>query len=373
MKALGILLANQTNHDLKELTKIRTLAAVPFGGRYRLIDFPLSNMANAGMTHIGVIMNRGYNSLMQHLALGDDWDLNRKTGGLVLLPPFQEHLESNGWDDRLRGLIENKYFLINSNEKYVVMSDCTHIENIDLSEAFEFHKNSDADVTVLTSKVVNPNQGNETHTYIRVDEETHRVTEVCHAATPPEGTQYFLHTWISERTFLIDLIEKAEANKHPKCIDDLLFPYVDERRVMAYEHEGPVLFIDNLSEYLESNLALLNRDIQTDLFRTENRPIFTNTQDSAPTKFGKHAVIKNSYIAAGCVIDGHIENSVIFRGAKVEQGAVIENCVIMEGAEIGRNAKLNYAVLDKHVTIHNNRHLSGYITHPFFCGNRQKI
>ena len=373
MKALGILLANQTNHNLKELTKIRTLAAVPFGGRYRLIDFPLSNMVNAGMTHIGVIMNRGYNSLMQHLALGDDWDLNRKTGGLVLLPPFEEQPETDGWDDRLIGLIENKYFLINTNEKYVVMSDCTHIENIDLEEAFDFHKKSNADVTVLTAKTTNPNQGNKTHAYIRVEEETGRVTEISHAAAAPEGTQYFLHTWISERTFLIDLIEKAEEDGHPKCIDDLLLPYVKRGTIMAYEHKGPILFIDNLSEYLESNLALLNQDIRTDLFRTENRPIFTHTQDSPPTKFGRNSVIRNSYIAAGCVIDGHIENSVIFRGAKIEKGAVIRNSVILEGAEIGRDVQLNYAVLDKHVTIHNNRSLSGYITHPFFCGNRQKI
>lgn len=373
MKALGILLANQSNHNLSELTKIRTLAAVPFGGRYRLIDFPLSNMVNAGMPHIGIIMDRGYNSLMQHLALGEDWDLNRKTGGLVLLPPFQESLDTNGWDDHLRGLIENKYFIINTNEKYVVMSDCSHIENIDLGEAFDFHKKRGADVTILTSKVINPVQECETHTYIRVNDEDRRVTEICHGATPPEGAQYFLHTWISQRTFLIDLIEKAEENKHPSCINDLLLPYVERGTVTAYEHEGPVLFIDNLSQYLESNLALLDGDIRTDLFRTENRPIFTNTQDSAPTKFGKNAVINNAYIAAGCLIDGHIENSVIFRGAKVEKGAVIQNSVVMEGAEIGRNATLNYAVLDKYVTIHNNRNLSGYITHPFFCGNRQKI
>lgn len=372
MKALGIVLATQPDAKVSELTKIRTFASLPFGGRYRLIDFPLSNMVNAGITHIGIIMTQRYRSLMNHLALGADWDLDRKTGGLDILPPFEAYRGTTTFDESLDSLKENKYYLVNNNEKYIVLSDCTYIKNVNLDAVFDFHKKTEAAITVLSSRNTEYLCDPQGHLCLKVLPDG-RVTDITPCSGKVDHMHYMLHTLIMERELLIQIIQDVEDDVKVRSVSDILRQLVEKIPIMAYEHKGKLLCINSLSGYLQGNLSLLDKSVREDLFSADQRHIYTNTRDSAPTKMGKYASVQNSYVAAGCVIDGTIRNSVIFRGVKIEQGAVIENSVIMEDSEIGRDAHINCAVLDKHVTIYNNRRLSGHITHPYFCPNRAKI
>ena len=373
MNAVGIIFTDSFDAKLDEYIERRTLASLPYAGKYRLVDFPLSNLANAGIQNVGIITRMNYQSLAQHLRGGKAWDLNRKFAGITLLPPYStQWAQEEVYENRLEGLIANIPYLRFSTEKYVIITGCHKIWNEDISEMYDQHVKSGARLTLMYSpKVLNHDEEIDS-TFVKIDEEG-AVVQQRVETKKPRGMDYSLNTFIIEREDLLNLLEKAQRDGKKSFRRDVLKSLIDKGEVIGYEAKGPVLAIESPSSYLESSLSLLDRDIRDGLFSNENNPVITPARDSAPTRYGSEAKVENSLIADGAVIEGEVRNSIIFRGVTVEKGAIIENSVIMGDTLVSEDARINYCVLDKDVLIDKGRWLSGYVTHPFYVKRSTRI
>ncbi|MBQ6496003.1 MAG: glucose-1-phosphate adenylyltransferase subunit GlgD [Firmicutes bacterium] len=372
MNMLGLIFADEHDADVSELTTKRTFAAIPFGARYRLIDFFISNMTNSGIRNIGVVATTKYESLMGHVRYGGEWDLNRRKTGLTVLPPFSFFNGQVRYENVLEALQANISYITDYKEPYVLFTCCNAIGNIDYAAMLEKHIESGARFTCLcTRNPLNKEPGVATTEY-KVDEDG-RITDILIHDDVTEGAYVATHTYIMGRDDLLEILEESIDLNKKSLRMDVLKPALKDSKIMAYETDEKLLFIDSVSSYLQSNLDLLDKDLRCELFKKELRPIITRAGNSSPAFYGDCSNATNSLIAAGSVIEGTVKNSVIFRNVHVKKGAVIENCVINQDCTIGEGAMLNYAVLDKGVHINDKRLLSGYITHPFFVKSKSVI
>ena len=368
MNMLGLIFADKHNSDIGELTSRRTFAALPFGARYRLIDFFISNMTNSGVCNIGVVATTKYESLMGHVRYGGEWDLDRRKSGIIVLPPFSFFSGEVRYENILEALQANIAYIRESSEPYVLFTCCDAIGNIDYAAMLEKHIETGARFTCLCTP--NPiNKDSDLQTTEFVVEPDGRIKDilirdVANGQTP--GTFTSTHTYIMGREDLLDILEESIDSKKTSLRRDVLMPALADSKVMAYVTDETLLFIESTSSYLKSNLDLLNSGIRRELFGQELRPIITRAGNSAPAYYSESSVSTNSIVAAGCVIEGTVRNSIIFRGVHIKKGAVVENCVINQDCTVGEGAVLNYAVLDKNVNINDKRLLSGYVTHPFY-------
>ena len=358
MNALGIVFSNINDKQVPEITENRIMASVPFGGRYRLIDFILSNMTNSGIIKTGIITKHNYQNLMDHLGTGKPWDLARKRGGIRLLQP---HSGIDNHVDTLNGIA---YYLDKASEEYVVLANCTTILNISYTDVLKAHKKSGADITVVYQKHEKEMQWKGNRIAFELDE-NHRVTNMKKKSHTKAGEALYLGTMIVRKDFL-KLHVKLAADLGFTSLVDYWTAHRSDLNVQGYEFSEYYAHIDSLHSFMNSNLDLLDLQVREDLFRKPYRPIHTCVNDSQPTKYGPDAVVENSVIADGCIINGVVKNSVISRGVKIDKYAEVNNSVVMEGNSIGKYATLNHIVTDKNVIIGDHRVLSGHETHPFF-------
>ncbi len=365
MKMLGLIFADEHDAAISDLTLKRTFAAIPFGARYRIVDFFISNMTNSGIRNIGVIATTKYESLMGHVRYGGEWDLHRRKSGLTVLPPFSFSSGEARYENILEALQANLSYIRDCKEEYVLFTCCDAIGNIDYSAMLEQHIRSGARFTCLCTKTpLNKEQG--VRTTIYAADEKNRITDIQIRKNHKEGDLISTHTYIMSREELLDILTQSIDLNKKSLRRDVLIPALKTSKVMAYVTDEQLTYVDNVSSYLKSNLALLNKDLRHELFMQELRPIITRTGNSSPTFYSENSQTANSIIAAGSVIEGTVRNSIIFRNVHIKEGAVVENCVINQDCTIGEGAVLNYAVLDKGVIINDKRLLSGYVTHPFF-------
>ena len=365
MNMLGLIFADEHDADVSELTAKRTFAAVPFGARYRMIDFFISNMTNSGIRNIGVVATTKYESLMRHVRYGGEWDLDRRKSGISVLPPFSFTGGEARYENVLEGLQANISYIENSTEPYVLFTCCNALGNIDYAAMLERHIKSGARFTCLCTKnPLNKENGIATTEY-KINKDNVIEDIIIHDEVTPDA-YIATGTYIMEREDLLEILEESIGLHQTSLRKDILTPALKDSNVMAYVTDETLLFIDTISSYLKSNLDLLDADIRSELFRQELRPIITRAGNSSPAFYGEESASTNSIIAAGSVIEGTVRNSLIFRNVHIKKGAVVENCVINQECTIGEGAVLNYAILDKDVTIHDKRLLSGYITHPFY-------
>ncbi len=358
--AMGILFAYVNEERINQLTKNRVMASVPFGGRYRLVDFPLSNMVNSGINKVGVITEPNYLSLMDHLGSGKAWDLSRKREGLYLLPPFgMNHTRSDG---KIGSLYSIKRFIKDSREEYVILSDCDIVCNINYKEALNFHMEKGADVTVIYHHGSAPS-GIDSSIYT-VDPDS-KAIEIKIKEEAVDNADIGMGMYIINRKILVNLIEEDIGENQIDFDRSTIVKCIDKYKVYAYEYEGQMYQISSMEAFFNANMALMNPKIRSELF-DPFYPIYTKVRDDMPAKYGFESKVENSLIADGCVIDGEVSNCVIFRGVKVEKGAVIKNCVIMQDTVVSKDAKLEYTVTDKDVTIAQERVLTGSPTYPVY-------
>ena len=356
MEILGLIFSNIHNKEVFEATKVRTIASTPIGGRFRLIDFALSNMANAGIHQVGIITKANYESLMDHIGSGKEWDLARKKGGLVILPPYC--FGDEVYNTRLEAIKSHLNFIEGSKTEYVIFTDCYHVCNVDLKAAFEYHLEKKADITCIYHRhEIGHNEFSPAKVYtmdkdnriIKIDNDP-KITGVHNAG---------IDTWIMKKSFLVDLVNEALQTNYTSFNRDILMRNLNNYKVYGYEHKGYFGYINNLRTYFDINMDLIKRDVRGELFYQKGRAIYTKVRDSAPTFYGEHAEVINSIIADGCVIDGKVENSVIFRGAKVRKGAVVTNSILMQDTNVAENTVLDYVITDKNVVIKNKKDLIG--------------
>jgi len=367
--AAGLIFSNIHDRNVPELTQKRSMASVPFGGRYRLVDFALSNMVNADITKVGIITHYNYQSLVDHLGTGKDWDLARSTGGLKILPPqittYDNASAKTVFSSRLEALMNAYNFVSKSTEDYIVLSDCDIVCNIDIKKVIDFHVENGADITIVTKNVYMSNEMAKNCTIVESDENG-RVTNLVDNPVSMEGLlDVCLNIFVLKREYLHQIILDTLSRGYKSFTKDIIAANKDKMKFMKYEYDGYFATINTLDGYFKSSMDFLCADVRNCVFGNKARPVYTKVKNSAPAKYMGKASAKNSLIADGCVIEGVVENSILFRGVHVGKGTVIKNCIIMQDSEIGQNVNLNCVIADKNVIIKDGRNLSGHETHPF--------
>lgn len=358
---MGVVFANAKEDLLPELTRNRSIASIPFGGRYRIIDFALSNLVNAGISKVGVITKENYQSLMDHIGNAKSWDLDRKNGGLHILPPYSNSAVGTHGSriDALRGI---RPFLENSSEQYVVLYDSNTAMNIDLSAMAEEHIRSSADITIAYRYGTAPQTRMDVMAFELENGRINQVrlceggnTECCHS----------LGIMILSKSLLMNLVDYAVSENKHDITRDVIMSNIDKLVICGYKFEGFSAVMDSAQSYVDASMQLLKPEVRSDLFNME-RPIYTKIKDAMPTRYGVAANVTNSLIADGCVIEGTVKNCILFRGVHIGKGATLENCIIMQDSEVGNNADLRYVTIDKSVSVGSNRDLCGAPSYYIF-------
>ncbi len=361
ISTVGVIFSHINDGNLPELSRHRTMASVPFGGRYRFIDFALSNMVNAGITTVGLVTKNNYQSLIDHLGSGKDWDLARKDGGIILLPPYSDETEAL-YTTRLEALMGITGFLNHRTEDYVVISDCDGIARFDISDIVRFHEEKQADITMVyheeTRKV------NSSYFITLSPDETGRVRELKINPKTRGKFNLYVNVMVMSREFLINTIQDAVTRGFSSFGRDILAKNVDTLRIFGYKHGGYYAAVNSIQDYFAHSMELLDKNVRDELFGA--RDIYTKVRDSAPTKYLSGAKVENSLISDGCLIEGRVENSILFRGVKIGKGCVIKNSVIMQDSIIGEGAQLDYVITDKNAVVRDKRVLAGCAELPYF-------
>lgn len=345
---LGVVFANINDDKLYPMTEVRSTGAMPVGGRYRMVDFTLSNFVNAGITKVGVITRSNYKSLMDHLGSGRAWDLDRKNGGLYLLPPYAFSSAEKLRPGRVGAVSNVIEFFKKSTEEYAVLCDADVISNLDLNEMFAKHTESGADVTFAFKHGV-PDGSGERLTFEWNSDGSAKKLNVSQGVG--EETDYSVSIMIIGRKLLIKLIEESVAEGGTDLVRDILQKKVGTLKIMGFEVTSYAAILDSPEAYVKINNDIINdKRIRDDLFNPD-RPVLTKTRDDMPTRYGLDSDVTESLIADGCRIEGTVKNSVLFRGVTVEKGARVENCIVMQDSVIGKDSILKYVTVDKDVTI----------------------
>ena len=369
---LGLIFANMHELTVTDLTKNRAMASIPFGARYRLIDFPLSNMVNSGVSNVGVVTKSNYQSLLDHIGSGDEWDLSRKTGGLHFLPPYSNNFTNGGlYRGRLEALAGVIGFITNAHADYVLLTDCDCVANVDYKKIVDYHEEKGADITVVYGRSTFTSEQTKTRTILKVNEQG----DVCDVLIRPDMAGEFdasMNIFVMSKEFLLKIINESMSRNLYSFEIDVLQHRLSEFKVSGYRFDGYYSQIDSIQAYYQANMDIMNKEVRTELFNLTD-PIYTKVRDDAPAKYGLEASAKNSLIADGCVIEGTVENSVLFRGVKVGKGAVIKNCILMQDAEVGDKCELNYVIADKNVKVGNYRSLCGTVDYPVFVNKNSAV
>lgn len=367
---MGIILTN--NDTIPPITDIRANSALPIAGRYRIIDFVLSCMANAGITNIGVATESNYSSLMDHIKSGKPWDLDRKNWGLNILPPSIEQMSYGALKGNIDMLAGISDFIQRSPQTYVILSLGNNIYNIDFTDVVNQHIESQADITIVYKDMHGVEERELSRfTMLELDDEK-RVTDIEVQPYYPKTNIAGMDVYIMEKALLESIVDECRARGSRDFVKDALVKKMSGLRIYGYEHTGYTDKIDSLKSYYKNNMNFLNADIRRELFNPKN-PIYTKTKDQSPTKYASDADVQNSFISDGCTIEGTVINCILARGVRVEKGAVIKNSIIMQDSVIEKEAELNHVVFDKEVHITTGRKLIGQESYPLAIAKGVKI
>ena len=363
-----------TTNDLtlRELTSQRAVAAVPVAGRYRIIDFTLSNLVNSGVRNVGIIAQRNYQSLMDHIGSGKEWDLHTRNNGLFMLPPFLTRENGGEYSGMVEALRANFDYLRRSQQKYAIVTNSDCVMNTSFEPMIKQHIDSDADITLMYRKVT-PNDidvshsSKNSHSFINVAEDG----TVVDMEVNPNAASYdnlYTEVMLVKRTLLIHLIDQAISHGAKSMSQDVLRPYINSGalKIMGYRMEGYYRRIETIKSYFNFNLDLLNYDVRKELFGT--KPVYTKTRDDVPAIYREGAQVKNSLVADGCVIEGSVENCILFRGVHVARGASLKNCIVMQDSYVEDYVELENVILDKSVTVRSHGRMIGQRQYPIVIG-----
>lgn len=377
MTAAGLIFSNIHDQSIPEMTRRRTMASIPFGCRYRLVDFALSNMVNSDITNVGIITHYNYQSLMDHVGNGKDWDLARRSGGIKILPPYVAAYENAAanklYENRLEALMGAVNFINRCGADYIVLSDCDAILNIDLNAVIEDHVKSGAYMTIVTKRLEpGKYRFDKPVSVLKVDEDN-RITDLADYC-PEKGKEIIsTNIMVVSRTDLQSIVQEANARGLKSFHKDIIAKNLKKKLIRAYPFDGWYSLVSSLEGYFDSSMKLLGEEARKDLFGHADRQIYTKIRNSAPTKYADDANVKNSLLADGCVIEGTVENCILFRNVHIGKGTVVKNCILLQDTYVGSNVQLNCVITDKNVVIKDDRMLSGHQSMPFFIGKGEMV
>lgn len=373
--AMGIIFPNSYDSLVPELVSERLMASIPFASRYRMSDFVISSMVNCGIDNISLIVRKNYHSLMDHLGSGREWDLTRKNGGLNIVPPFaQKNIKL--YNGRVEALVSIKRFIQSQREKYVVLTDANIAMNFDFKALLNEHVKSGADVTIVYNKQEIPEsfknpafEGKDM--YFTMDLDGNRVTKMNMNSVDSGVQNLGMNIFVIDRERLVRIIDEAYLQGRTYFERDVLAPRVPELNVRAFLYEGYVARINDMKSYFYENMKLLDEKNLDALF--SGNPIYTKIRDDNPTRYLNGSQVKNTMAADGCVIEGEVEDCVLFRGVKIGKGAKVKNCVLMQDTVVEAGADIEYIITDKNVTIGEGKRLKGNDTFQVYVAKRQVV
>lgn len=374
--AIGIIFPNSYDSLVPDLVNVRLMASIPFASRYRMIDFILSSMVNCGIGNVSVVVRNNYHSLMDHLGSGREWDLSRKNGGLTIFPPFAEK-DSKPYTGRVEALSNLLDMLRAQKEKYVVLADTNIAVNFDFNSMLEEHIASGADVSVAYNTQELPDgvfktQSNAKGLYYTLSlDGDNRVKNIYVNPRTPGVQNFSMNIYIADRELLIDLINTAFVRGQIYFERDVLLPQLDKLNVHGFKFDGYVARISDIKSYFDENMKLLDEDNLNALFSPA--PVYTKIRDDNPTRYITGAIAKNIMAADGCVIEGEVENSILFRGVKIAKGAKVKNCILMQDTVVEADANIEYLISDKNVTITSGKEMKGTDTYPLYIAKNHQV
>ncbi len=373
--AAGIIFSSLNNNTLSRLTSDRTVAAIPFACRYRLIDFCLSNMVNANISNINIVTNYNYRSLLEHIGSGKDWDLARRENGINFISPFQTAVnasEAKLFSTHMEALKSMREYISEFKEEFVVMMDSDAVLNIDISAVIKEHEKTGANITMVTTAT--DKNFSSKHPRMMVSSVAGKVTSIAMSSLYNERhPELSLGIYVMKTVYLRRLIEEADAY-NLGSLTQLMLKNCKSSNYRSYKYTGYVASVSSFLDYYKCSMEIAKNDkARESLLWKKEAPIFTRVHNSAPAKYTSTARVENSMLADECVIEGTVINSVLSRGVHVERGAVVKNSVLFRGTRVGKNASLNCIVTDKDVQISEGVSLSGNENMPFYIQKGRKI
>ena len=370
MNVMGIIFANDAS--IGTLTEKRTMASLPFGGRYRQVDFALSNLCNAGIHHVGVITRHSYQSLMNHIGDGEEWGLELEEGGLEFLTPYAQSTKDS-YHGKLESLYSAMDFLqFGYDDELVVMIDSAILSNIDLTKVLNAHVASGKDVTVVTKSGI-ANGVKQLDLALKLNEKGEVADMVVDYAAPADYVAS-MDIFVLNKKWLVSQVKDHIAHNQFHMDRNLVMGgwQKGEVSVNVYQHDGAALYNESVEEYFNNSLALIDKDVRKDIFHG-NHPVYTKVRDRVPTYYGEECEIENCLVADGCMLEGEVEDSVLFRQVTICHGAEVEHCVIMNDTVVGEGAEVKYAILDKNVTVTPGAKLIGTKKNPIIIKRGETV
>lgn len=360
---LGMIITGGNNSKLKDLTAKRSVSAIAYGGRYRAIDFVLSNMVNSGITKVGIVTQYSYRSLMDHLGSGKEWDLDRRTGGMFLFPPYLAGDGSGWYKGSADGMYNNISFLRRSKDEFVLITTGNCIYKMDYTQMRDFHVDTEADITVCYRDMSDIDSEEHKHFGILSIDDDSRIIEMYEKPLHPKGHLGSMGVYIIRRELLMQLLEESSSQGYYDFVSDIVIKKIHELKIMGYEFKGYWRSLSSIPMFYNTNMDLLKPEIRKELF-VDNGCIFTKVKDETPAKYNEEAEVSNSVIADGCIIEGTVINSVLFRGVKVAKGAVIKDSIIMQDTRIEEAVELDMVIIDKEAVVTRGKSLKGERNYP---------
>ncbi len=374
-EALGIIFPNSYDSLVPDLVSERLMASIPFASRYRMCDFMISSMVHCGIDNISILVRKNYHSLLDHLGNGREWDLARKNGGLNIVPPFAQK-QIKVFSGRIEALESIRGYLMKQTEKYVILSDANMAVNFDFNTLLDAHIKSGADVTMVYRKQEIPQSLIRQSTagmdlYYALDINGDRVSKIYINPKESGEMNFSLNIYVVERELLMRMVDEAYLHGDVYFVRDILEKKIDQMDVRGFCYDGYVAHIHDMNSYFEENMRLLKEENLMALF--SGNQIYTKIRDDNPTRYINGAKAKNVMVADGCVIEGEVENSVLFRGVKIGKGAKVKNCVLMQDTVIEDNASVEYVITDKNVTISEGKSLTGNDSFQVYVAKGQVV
>ena len=369
---MGVIFTGEKDSFLRELTLLRAIAAMPVAGRFRVIDFLVSSMVGSGMKNVGVVMQKNYHSLMDHLGSGKEWDLHGKNDGLYILPPFLTRENVGLYNGTLDALHSNMGYLRRSRQEYILLSNSLILFNANFREMFDAHLKSGAEITMMYSKrpdMQRPEYG----MYCDMDEQGN-IVDIEMDPTKPQYPNSLLDVMVMRKDLLLEFVDRGAAHGYHELTKDVIQRMIRDAgmKVHGYEYKDVCFRLDSVQSYFNFNMDVLNPDVRHELFK-ENRPVYTKVRDELPARYMEDAEVSHSMVADGCIVEGTVHNSVLFRGVKIGRGAVVKNCIIMQDSEVEEGVQLENCILDKQATIKRNGRLIGPMTYPIVISKNMTI
>jgi len=359
----------QEDNPLRELNERRPLATMPFGGKFRLIDFTLSNMVNAGIGDIGILLSAESRSVLDHMRSAKDWNLARKGDGLFYLPLEAQDI-IHPMEGDVRTYYHNLSFVERAVQPYILITRSDYVQNIDYEKVLHFHRRHNADVTVIYHHPATDITGN---FYILDTDDKDRITEITPKTHVKSGENVYMRGILIDCEIFNRSVRLAYAKGYKFILTDILKRNIDRLRVFGFNYQGYTACIHSVPAYFNANMELLDVKKWRSLFLDGERRIYTKIKDEAPAKYMEESAVNNSLVANGCIIEGRVENSILFRKVRVGKNAVIRNSIIMQHSAVGDDAQLNYVICDKNAIIQSEAVLTGTKQMPLCIGKYSVI